>query len=318
MHKPSIAEAVHNATFPRPKSNDPTSFEAHIKRNLVPEVRMETSMFYGSLDCIEAQYPGLDYSYGPHRMRLGRFPWHRKLFRVFDDLGLTKAEIAFLCRWEGTKSARERYEKEEGTKVRDTTADGVRPATPSPGPIARFASDEVAQPSSTRASTVKEEAIVKVNPIITDHLEEEKKDDDEEEEDEEEEEARKEKEEEEDEEEEESSDEEMESYGLQLNQRLLYATAARERGANVPMDEDWEQWLKEAVERGNYSDMLDAIRTGQPVGNASLNPSSPIPANNTALLSQLAISARQSVSMAVAQSNRSLQHASSSASSTAR
>ncbi|CRG90327.1 hypothetical protein PISL3812_07370 [Talaromyces islandicus] len=314
MHKPSIAEAVHNATFPRPKPNDPSSFSAHITRNLVPEVRMETSMFYGSLDCIEAQYPGLDYSYGPHRMRLGRFPWHRKLFRVFDELGLTKAEIDSLCRWEGTKSARERYEKEEGTKVRDTTADGVRPATPSPGPIARFAADEVERPSSTKAPAAKEKAIVEVTSVVTDGISDEENDD-EDEEDEETEAARKEKDE---EEEAESSDEEMESYGLQLNQRLLYATAARERGANVPMDEDWEQWLKEAVERGNYSDMLDAIRTGQPVGHASSNPSSPIPTNNTALLSQLALSARQSVNMAAAQSNRPLQHASTSASGTAR
>jgi hypothetical protein len=168
-------------------------------------------------------------------MRLGRFPWHRKLFRVFDELGLTKAEIASLCRWEGTKSARERYEKEEGTKVRDTTADGVRPATPSPGPIARFASDEIAQRSSAKAPVTKEKAIVKVSPVIKDRLsDDEKDDDDEDEEDDETEATRKEKDE---DEEAESSDEEMESYGLQLNQRLLYATAARERGANVPMDE---------------------------------------------------------------------------------
>ena len=130
MHMPSLSQLVYNTTFPRPRTSDPASFAAHITRNLVPEVRIETSTFYGSLDCIEAQYPGLDYSYGPHRMRLGRFPWHRRLFRVFDELRLTEAEISSLCRWEGTKSARERYEKEEGVKVQDTTANGVRPASP--------------------------------------------------------------------------------------------------------------------------------------------------------------------------------------------
>lgn len=274
---------------------------------------METSMFYGSLDCIEAQYPGLDYSYGPHRMRLSRFPWHRKLFRVFDELRLTNSEIAALCRWEGTKSARERYEKEEGVKVRDTTAEGIRPATPSPGPIARFASD-IATDGASSTNAPKDEVVVDVASIDTDNREENGDEDEQEGEEEGEVDGK----ETDEDEEAESSDEEMESYGLQLNQRLLYATAARERGANVPMDEDWEQWLKEAVERGNYSDMLNAIRTGQPVGNASSNPSSPIPTSSTALLSQLALSARQSVNMAVAQAGRPLRQASTSASSTTR
>ncbi|EAA66537.1 hypothetical protein AN0438.2 [Aspergillus nidulans FGSC A4] len=181
MHKPSLAQIVHRATFPRQRTSDPATFAAHIALNLVPEVRIETSTFYGSLDSVEAQYPGLDYSYGPHRMRLSRFPWHRKLFRVFDELGLTEAEISSLCRWEGTKSARQRYEKEEAEET------------------------------------------------------------------------------------EESSEEEMESCGVELHHRLLAATAARERGANVPLDEDWEQWLKEAGERGSYTDVLNAIRRGQPL-----------------------------------------------------
>ena len=63
MHKPSIAQIVYNTTFPRPKPADPPSFSVHITRNLVPEVRVETAAFYGSLDSIEAQYPGLDYSW---------------------------------------------------------------------------------------------------------------------------------------------------------------------------------------------------------------------------------------------------------------
>ncbi|KAL1970614.1 hypothetical protein VTN77DRAFT_4258 [Rasamsonia byssochlamydoides] len=249
MHKPSIAQLVYNATFPRPKTSDPASFSAHITRNLVPEVRIETSTFYGSLDCIEAQYPGLDYSYPPHRMRLSRFPWHRKLFKVFDELGLTEAEISSLCRWEGTKSARERYEKEEGVIVRDTTAENVRAATPPPPPSIECHSDTFAQPYSEQEAEVEGDPLgVPIVPRGTSHQS--------------------------DSDDEESSDEEMESYGLELNQRLLYATAARERGADIPLDEDWEQWLKEAVERGNYSDMLHAIRTGQPLNLLSSNQSS--------------------------------------------
>lgn len=245
MHKPSLAQIVHSATFPRPRTSDPATFSAHITRNLVPEVRIETSTFYGSLDSIEAQYPGLDYSYPPHRMRLSRFHWHRRLFKVFDELGLTEKEIASLCRWEGTKSARERYEKEEGIKVRDTTADSIRPATPPPLPSIEVHYDNgpervEKQPVSIDIS----EHAVDLDVVVDDRgvdcdlprpVEDE------------------------------FSDDEMESCGVALNHRLLAASAAREQGANVPLDEDWEQWLKEARERGSYTDVLNAIRTGQPL-----------------------------------------------------
>ncbi|KAL4918258.1 nitrogen permease regulator 2-domain-containing protein [Aspergillus aurantiobrunneus] len=245
MHKPSLAQIVHRATFPRQRTSDPATFAAHIALNLVPEVRIETSTFYGSLDSVEAQYPGLDYSYGPHRMRLSRFPWHRKLFRVFDELGLSEKEISSLCRWEGTKSARQRYEKEEGVKVRDTTADTVRPASPSPLPSVIVHVEDGPEPirgAEIKAATYEETETR--NSAIDDRgvdceLQPQES--------------------------EVSSDEEMESCGVELNHRLLAATAARERGANVPLDEDWEQWLKEAGERGSYTDILNAIRRGQPL-----------------------------------------------------
>ncbi|KAI9367457.1 hypothetical protein BJX61DRAFT_547468 [Aspergillus egyptiacus] len=244
MHKPSLAQIVHRATFPRQRASDPATFAAHIALNLVPEVRIETSTFYGTLDTVEAQYPGLDYSYGPHRMRLSRFPWHRKLFRVFDELGLSEEEIGSLCRWEGTKSARQRYEKEEGIKVHDTTASAIRPASPSPLPSVIFHSEDGPEPvqdAETRAPAYRTADVC--NGAIDDrgidcelqlHTED-------------------------------SSDDDMESCGVELNSRLLAATAARERGANMPLDEDWEQWLKEAGERGSYTDMLNAIRRGQPL-----------------------------------------------------
>jgi hypothetical protein len=38
---------------------------------------------------------------------------------------------------------------------------------------------------------------------------------------------------------------------------------------DVPLDEDWEQWLKEAGERGGYGDMVHAIRANQPLSFAS-------------------------------------------------
>ncbi|RDW70618.1 uncharacterized protein DSM5745_08129 [Aspergillus mulundensis] len=244
MHKPSLAQIVHRATFPRQRTSDPATFAAHIALNLVPEVRIETSTFYGSLESVEAQYPGLDYSHGPHRMRLSRFPWHRKLFRVFDELRLTEAEISSLCRWEGTKSARQRYEKEEGVKVRDTTADAIRPASPPRRPSVTVHHENGPEPiceTDIKTPTHKKEipnGQVDDRGIDCDMQAQETED---------------------------SSDEEMESCGVELNHRLLAATAARERGANVPLDEDWEQWLKEAGERGSYTDVLNAIRRGQPL-----------------------------------------------------
>jgi hypothetical protein len=120
-----IDHLVYECMFPKPRPGDPQNFHDFLRRQLVPEVRSETACFYGGLDSLEAQYPGLDYSYPPHRMRLGRYTWHRRLFRAFDTLRLTPSEIAGLTKWEGTRWARERYEKEHSIKIRDTTGDCI-------------------------------------------------------------------------------------------------------------------------------------------------------------------------------------------------
>lgn len=127
MKRPSIHDIVFKHQFPNPKQNEAQNFYAHVQRNLVPEVRVEVQTFYGALDSLEAQYPGLDYTYEPHRRRLSRFPWHRRLFRTFDQLRLTDDEILSICQWEGTKSAKDKYEQETNRIIRDTTADGVAP-----------------------------------------------------------------------------------------------------------------------------------------------------------------------------------------------
>jgi hypothetical protein len=255
MRKPSLAQLVYNTTFPHPCTNDPDSFAAHVIRDLVPEVRLETSRFYGPLDCIEAQYPSLDYSYGPHRMRLGRFRWHKKLFKTFDELGLTSDEIMELCCWEGTKSARARYELAEGTTVRDTIGLDTQRAGPTPLPsitvhddfygleddsdqFIETRSDDTVRASDTRSSSV-------FSGYRSHELDEE------------------------------FSDEEMVSCGVPLQHQLLANMAARDQGADVPLDEDWEQWLKEAGERGTYSDMVHGIRANP---HLSLLPEVPISA----------------------------------------
>ncbi|KAK4555951.1 hypothetical protein LTR86_007171 [Recurvomyces mirabilis] len=122
-----IAHLLYAYLYPHPTPNDPPSFSAHLARNLVPEVRIEVATFYGDLNSVEARYPGLNYCYAPHRMRLGRFKHHRRLFDAFDNLGLTYNEIQEFCCWEGTKWARERYEKDENITVVDTTGDEILP-----------------------------------------------------------------------------------------------------------------------------------------------------------------------------------------------
>jgi hypothetical protein len=146
MRKPSIPELIYQKTFPKPKQGDPVSFYAHVQRYIVGEVRVEVQNFYGALDTLEAQYPGLDYCFPPHRRRLSRYPWHRRLFRVFDELGLTGDEILNLCQWEGTRAAKERYEREAGVQVRTTTADDVVAAPPGNGPVAFF--EDLSRPAS--------------------------------------------------------------------------------------------------------------------------------------------------------------------------
>lgn len=252
MHRPSVSQLVYNALFPHPRPCDPPSFPAHIVWNLVPEVRIETSIFYGTLDYVEAQYPGLDYTHKPHRMRLSRFTWHRRLFRVFDQLRLTESEISSLCRWEGTKSARERYERETGDKVVDTTACDIRPASPARPPFVEVYSPD----GSARVTTIA--AAPDIRQHSDDSDDEQQADDD----------SRKSYDNEagyseqyDSEETEDSSDEELESYGVELNNRLITASAARARGADVPLDNAWEQWMKEVVERRDYSRSMNAMRT---------------------------------------------------------
>lgn len=214
MHrKTPIAALVYTHLFPNPRPDDPTSFSAHLSKNLVGEVRIETATFYGSLETIEARYPGLNYAYAPHRKRLGRFPHHARLFKAFDELRLTDFEIQGFCRWEGTLWARERYERDEGIKVMDTTGMEIGP----------WIDNRKPRQTKTRIN-VKTDIEVEIEevPAANDTIDEDMEDE---------------------------SDEEVESVGFQLNQRLIEAAAMRDQGVNVVMDPEWEQYLKETQER---------------------------------------------------------------------
>lgn len=291
MHKPAIAPLVFSRLFPSSQPSDPIDLRAHISRNIIPEVRSETVCFYGPINCLESQYPGLDYANPAHRIRLGRFPWHRRLFRVFDELRLSEHEIQSLCKWEGTRWARERYEKEEGVKIRDTTWDDIAMAIHANPTATRNVPSEVdgagddldagRSGAENRGEMAPMSEITDLSESISDEEEDGEEDDDDEAEDEEEEggeegeeggeggeEEGEEEDEDEDEEEgvqgyaaeEESEDELQQSVGLELNQRLLVATEARARGEEVVLDEDWEQWLKETAERVGRGVVAEFLR----------------------------------------------------------
>nr|OQO31333.1 hypothetical protein B0A51_02107 [Rachicladosporium sp. CCFEE 5018] len=120
-----IAQTLYAHLYPSPSPKDPSNFSTHLSQHLVPEVRLEVATFYGDLNSTEARYPGLNYCHPPHRARLARFKHHARLFRAFTELGLTYQEIQDFCCWEGTRWARERFERDEGVKVRDTTGEEI-------------------------------------------------------------------------------------------------------------------------------------------------------------------------------------------------
>ncbi|KAL8934060.1 MAG: hypothetical protein Q9216_006088 [Gyalolechia sp. 2 TL-2023] len=295
MHKPPLAPLVYARLFPNSKSTDPPNFQAYISKQLVPEVRAETARFYGHIDCIEAQYPGLDYALAAHRLRLIRFPHHRRLFQIFDQLRLTNHEIQTLCKWEGTRWARERYEKDVGSSVRETTWDDVVLAVPEPPTVTRVELQREITPSLlTRA--VRSRSIESSNdqdakrisaqnkpsrPLHSDSEDPEEEDLDEESSDKER--AQQET--------EESEDELQLSIGVELNQRLMAATEARNRGEEAVLDADWEQWLKEAAERGSIPEVTVA-NTGHnyPTPSASWAPQLPAAFETTSTRLELSTS----------------------------
>ncbi|KXX82921.1 hypothetical protein MMYC01_200666 [Madurella mycetomatis] len=228
----SVDQLVYEYMFPKPRQGDPQNFHAFLHRYLILEVRQETHSFYGHLDTPEAKYPGLDYTHPIHRIRLSRWPWHRRLFRAFDGLRLTPAEISGLTKWEGTKWAKERFEREQGYPIHDTTADGFpnwadpeargRPLGESQSAGAEETQGPVPQPDEN-----------------VDEEEEEEQDGDEDDE----------------------SDGELESVGVALNERLRERVALRNISGDhsMPLDEEWENWLKNAIESGELPHVADQI-----------------------------------------------------------
>ncbi|KAI1459520.1 hypothetical protein F4805DRAFT_65223 [Annulohypoxylon moriforme] len=213
-----VDQIVFECIFPKPRPSDPQNFHTLLHRNLIPEVRQEVHSFYGHLDTQEAKYPGLDYTHRIHRLRLSRWQWHRRLFRAFDALRLTNFEISNLTKWEGTKWAKERYERDSDVVIHDTAFDEIaewvepedRPRTARATDL-RLLEDESATPDETEG-------------------------------------------------EEEDSDGELTSVGVSLNERLRERAALHEAGdTSLPLDEEWELWLKNAIESGELPFLTEQI-----------------------------------------------------------
>ena len=217
-----IDQLVYEFMFPKLRSSEPQNFHSLLHRYLIPEVRQEVHSFYGHLDTQEAKYPGLDYCHHIHRIRLSRWPWHRRLFRAFDYLRLTPAEIAGLTKWEGTKWAKERFERDSGVPILDTAGDGL-PEWVEPED----------RPRTERANLVPETEEAEDDTAATAEEGMEGEDD---------------------------SESELESIGVALNERLRERAARREAGdTSEPLDEEWEQWLKNAIDSGELPFMAEQI-----------------------------------------------------------
>ncbi|KAI1167025.1 hypothetical protein F5B18DRAFT_518673 [Nemania serpens] len=230
-----VDQLVYESMFPKPRSTDVQNFQSLLHRHLILEVRQEVHSFYGHLDTQEAKYPGLDYCHPIHRIRLGRWPWHRRLFRAFDTLRLTNAEIAGLTKWEGTKWAKDRFERDSGITIEDTAAEGILPFVE----LEERPLVPTATPRAATAEPLQQQQEIEIEDDIGD--EDEVGDEDMEAE-----------------EAEEESDGESESIGFALNERLR-ERAARHEAGELPehYEEEWEQWLKNAIESGEFPFLTD-------------------------------------------------------------
>ncbi|KAI0178797.1 hypothetical protein GGR52DRAFT_273211 [Hypoxylon sp. FL1284] len=212
-----VDQLVYEQMFPKPRNNDPQNFHTLLHRHLIPEVRQEVNHFYGHLDTQEAKYPGLDYTHRVHRIRLSRFQWHRRLFRAFDSLRLTDSEIGTLTKWEGTKWAKDRFERDSGIVIRDTAFDE----------IGKWVEPENRPKAESSASN---EPALCMEEMADENMEGE------------------------------DSDGELTSVGLALNQQLRERAAQHEAGdTSLPLDEEWEQWLKNALESGELSPLPEQL-----------------------------------------------------------
>lgn len=134
---------------------------------------------------------------------------------------LTPNEISGLTKWEGTKWAKERYERENNCIIRDTAADTMPVWNP--------------RDPNTRRQMHHSSPPTEDSQLTTDESMNEFDDED--------------------------SEGELESVGVALNERLRERLAARDAGdTTLPLDEAWEQYFKNLVETGEIGSVRDSLR----------------------------------------------------------
>jgi hypothetical protein len=134
-----------------------------------------------------------------------------------------------LTKWEGTRWAKERFERDQGIHIRDTTADGMPnyadPSDPYSAQALRARTEALEDPMADgEEARHDEEAEVEADLY-------------------------------------EESDGELESVGVALNERLRQRVAMRNMSGDnsMPLDEEWENWLKHAIESGELPHVADQI-----------------------------------------------------------
>lgn len=238
MQKPEIWKLVIAQLISSKKDLTLSDWRSYITQYLVPEIKLESTRFFGGIDDQESRYPGLDYASPAHRLRLGSFHHHAGLFKAFDKLRLTEHEIYMLCKWHGTKRAKDEHERNCQTRVTDTTWAGFHRYRLSE-PTVTVPHDNNSVVDNGGARPRQDGSVLQgEDEDMADSEDGESYNMDEDE----------------DLSDEESEDELQQSIGVELNQRLVASAEAnaeaRARGEQVITDAEWEQWMKEAAERG--------------------------------------------------------------------
>lgn len=239
MQGPSLKVLLFHAVHPliAPGTGNPGQFDTFIRNRIVPEIREETQRFYGphQSNSLEYRYPGLDYTDKGHRLRLSQFPNHRILFRAFEKLGLAKYEIDGLCTWEGTKAAREGYQRLHNVVIRDTTFDGIPDSGPQRLPsVTQNVFPYITSQPSGRGGYLPSPRVAHNSSYYSSHSSRGSSSPFS------------------SESEQESSDDLVShGIGMSLNRRLFAPSERQYRGnASTNIDPAWEAWMKDAAERG--------------------------------------------------------------------
>ena len=248
MRKPEVWRLVLRRLLLSAKPNlSDNDWRGYIVHYLIPEIKAETQRFYGDNTSIESRHPGLDYANKGHRSRLAAFPHHKQLFGVFDKLRLTKDEIRELCKWKGTLFAKEEFERQDRSHIRDTTWDEIEQyhkPKPRAHVVCMRPSRQGGVATSRTACEIGFDEDASADGYRCQARETGVGD------------------------QQDGFEEAQRSQGVELHLRL----------ADADMEAEWEQWMKEALERGDVSLSPDSTQIQALQTFANLDSRSPVQA----------------------------------------